>query len=306
MNNKEIIKSQEYQEYLKALDWKAVINPNVDQLLEYFKFQSNPKEAGYFTAFHKTYEILKNTYFFVELKSSQLIGMYTTPTGKDYFIRVDSLANIEFIGDSIINWTNAIKYIEKTKIKEFQEKCFYAYDIPTRLWNENQPTISHNDLTFDESSYLNDSQYINFIKSDMDYDTYLFLKTNASVSTINKKRLRLLVNTLTDDGKYLSCDCVDANDPKFRCNRLILDGRFLNGLNKTAIGFNTLIDIDIEYSLNEQGYINLIHIKPYIISLFNILRLLKDIKARKKIMLLHYTKFKLSIIAKILDFGTKK
>jgi hypothetical protein len=279
MNNLEIVTSQEYQELLRKLNPSMSFEPEmteINKMIDYFKYQSNPDdEVSYIEEHLVTYEVLKNTNFFIEFKNLTLVGLYNNNFGREYFVLVEKDGSVKFLGDSIINWTNDDDlYFKRELIFEFQTACFYKYNIPTITWLDKTIRISK---TTTPDDFSHDERYQNYLKSDMLYDTYSHLKETSKIgSNIKKLRLRVL-GFAQSKGVFV----VYINDQLER-TECILDYRFFNGINPKEIkGF---MDVDINYEFYENGYIDIQHYKTSKVTIFNIVGFLSGFKERFRLI----------------------
>lgn len=279
MTNLEIVTSQEYQDLLIKLNPTMSFEPEmveVNKMIDYFKYQSNPDdEVSYIEEHLVTYEILKNTHFFIEFKNLTLVGLYNNKFGREYFILVKKDGSVKFLGDSIINWTNDDSlHFKQDLIFEFQTACFYKYNIPTVTWLDKTIRISKTTTIED---FNTDESYQNYLKSDMLYDTYSHLK-ETSKAGLNIKKLRLRVLGFAQSkGVFV----LYINDQLER-TECILDYRFFNGINQEEIkGF---MDVDIKYEYHESGYIDIQYYKTSKASIFNIVGLFSGFKERFRLL----------------------
>jgi hypothetical protein len=290
MNNLEIVTSQEYQDLLRKLNPSMSFEPemvDINKMIEFFKFQSNPDDkVSYMEEHMVTYEIMKNTHFFIEFKNLTLIGLYTNKVDKEYFILVKRDGSIHFIGDSIINWTNYeyLPFISEN-VFEFQTACFYKYNIPTVTWLDKTIKIGK---TITPDDFNNDVNYQSYLKSDMLYDTYRYLK-EFSVKGDNLQRIRGRIRGITDSEGVL----VYYVNEKFKVVECILDSRFFNGINTNTLkGF---IDLDIRYTYHEDGLIDIYNYKVSKPSLFNIAGFFSGFKERLRLYSICFTMLRIMV-----------
>jgi hypothetical protein len=278
MNNLEIVTSQEYQDLLSKLNPSMSFEPemvDINKMIEFFKFQSNPDDkVSYMEEHMVTYEVLKNTHFFIEFKNLMLVGLYTNTIGKDYFILVEKDGTINFIGDTVINWTNYEElYFDKELVFEFQTACHYQYEIPTITWMDKTIKMGR---TITPDDFNNDKAYQSYLKSDMLYDTYRYLKDN-SAKGYNFKKLRMDIRGLAQSKGAVAYYI----DEQFKLIDCILDYRFFTDVNpKKVKGF---FDLDIEYEYSEDDVINITHYKASKPSIFNIFGLFSGFKERLRL-----------------------
>jgi hypothetical protein len=288
MTNMEIVKSQEYQELLKELDADMSFIPQMDSIntmIDFFKYQSNPNDKISYMEEHEiTYEILRHTYFFIELDDLTLIGLYNNQLGREYIVLVERDGSIHFIGDSIINWTNDPRLdFSADKVFEFQTACFYKYNIPTTTWTEQKVKISKTDAS---EEFNNDEKYQNYLKSDILYDTYTHLRDHRRKNGLNTKKFRVRILGFAKSQGVHAFYIAD-NSRRTEC---ILDYRFFSHIPHNDIkGF---MDIDVIYDYHENGFIDIKSYKTSKVSLFNLVGLFSGFKERMRLITyyVHYVK----------------
>lgn len=284
MKTIEIVTSKEYQDLLIKLNPTMSFKPDIvdiNKMIDFFKFQSNPDDkVSYMEEHMVTYEIMKNTHFFIEFKNLTLIGLYTNKIDKEYFILVKKDGSVHFIGDSIINWTNYeyLPFISEN-VFEFQTACFYKYNISTVTWLNKTINIGK---TITSDDFNNDINYQSYLKSDMLYDTYCYLKEFAVIGD-NLQRIRGRIRGITEKKGVL----IYYVNEKFKVVECILDSRFFNEININNLkGF---IDLDISYTYNENGIINIYNYKVSKPSLFNIAGFFSGLKERLRLYSICFT-----------------
>lgn len=290
MTKLEIVKSQEYHDLLRKLN--PLMNfdleyDDIQQMIDYFKYQSNVDDkVSYMERHMVTYEIMKNSYFFLEFKDLTLIGLYTNPNENDhdYFILVEKDGTVHFIGDSIINWTNStLLPFQEKDVFEFQTACYYKYNIPTVTWIDKTVKIAKT-ITPDE--FTNDYKYQNYLKSDMLYDTYNYLKDTGIVG-VNKKQLRMRVRGIAENDGVVAFHVQDD----MTLSENIFDKRFFTHIPNLK-GF---MDLDIQYTYHEDGVIEITDYKATKPSLFNLVGFFSNFKARLKLYSYFITFFRLAL-----------
>lgn len=305
MTNLEIVKSQEYHDLLRKLNPSMNFDleyDDIQQMIDYFKYQSNIEDKiSYMERHMVTYEIMKNSYFFLEFKNLTLIGLYTNPNENehDYFILVEKDGSVHFIGDSIINWTNSdlLPFLEED-VFAFQTACYYKYNIPTIKWIEKTVKIAK---TIHSSEFETDLKYQTYLKSDMLYDTYNYLK-DTGLFGINKKQLRMRIRGIAENDGVVAFHVQE--DMSLAEN--IFDKRFFTEIPNLK-GF---MDLDIQYTYHENGVIEITHYKASKPSLFNLVGFFSNFKARLKLYSYFIKFFKIVIhlltIAFLIDLNIKK
>lgn len=290
MTNLEIVTSKEYQDLLIKLNPTMSFEPEmfeINKMIDYFKYQSNvDHKVSYMEDHMVTYEVLKNTHFFIEFKNLTLIGLYTNHIDKEYFVLVKKNGSIHFIGDSIINWTNCewLPFIPE-EVFEFQTACFYKYNIPTITWLDKSVKVGKT-ITPDE--FDDDQKYQSYLKSDMLFDTYTYLK-DISTEGYNVQIIRGRIRGLTENNGVL---VYHVND-KFKVIECILDARFFADIPPDELtGF---IDLDIKYRYYENGFIDIYRYKVAKPSLFNLAGFFSGFRARLRLYSLCFTLLRIMV-----------
>lgn len=290
MTNMEIVTSPEYHDLLNTLYPRMSFEPEmieINKMIEFFKFQSNQNdEVSYMEEHMISYEVMKNTYFFIGFPNLVLIGLYTNTIGKDYFILVERDGTINFIGDTIINWTNDERLpFEKEAVFEFQTQCHYKYNIPTITWMDKTIKMGR---TITENDFNHDVAYQSYLKSDMLYDTYRYLKDNSHRGN-NLKKLRSRIRGFTEN-KGVLVYYVNEDHKVVEC---ILDSRFFTNINPNQM--NGFIDLDIEYTYSEDNVITINHYKSSKPSLFNLTGFFYGFKERLRLYSVCFTMFRIVV-----------
>lgn len=290
MTNRDIVTSQDYHNLLSNLDPSMSFEPEmveVNKMIEFFKFQSNEKdEISYMEEHMISYEVMKNTYFFVEFPNRVLIGLYTNTMGKDYIILVERDGTINFIGDTIINWTNDERLpFDKDDVFKFQTQCHYKYNMPTITWTDKTIKMGR---TITDNDFTHDMAYQSYLKSDMLYDTYRYLK-DTSLQGDNIRKLRARIRGITENNGVLIY-YVNAAHKVVEC---ILDSRFFSNIDPNKM--NGFIDLDIEYTCHPNGVVNITHYKSSKPSLFNITGFFNGFKERLRLYAACFNMFRVVI-----------
>lgn len=290
MNNMEIVMSQDYHDLLSKLDPRISFEPKmveVNKMIEFFKFQSNEKdEVSYMEEHMISYEVMKNTHFFIEFPNLVLIGLYTNTMGKDYFILVERDGTINFIGDTVINWTNEERLsFDKETVFEFQTQCHYKYNLPTITWTDKTVKMGR---TITDDDFNHDVAYQSYLKSDMLYDTYRYLK-DTSIQGKNIRKLRARIRGLTENNGVLIY-YVNGTHKVVEC---ILDLRFFSNIVPNKL--NGFIDLDIEYTCHADGVVTINHYKSSKPSLFNITGFFNGFKERLRLYAVCFTMIRIVV-----------
>lgn len=290
MNNLEIITSKEYQDLLLKLNPTMSFKPEmveINKMIDYFKYQSNVDDKVSYMEEHMiTYEVMKNTHFFIEFKNLTLIGLYTNHIDKEYFVLIKKNGSIHFIGDSIINWTNceALPFLPE-QVFEFQTACFYKYNIPTITWLDKTVKIGKT-ITPDE--FNNDEIYQNYLKSDLLFDTYTYLKDRSNQGN-NLQVIRGRIRGITENNGVL---IYHVND-KFEVIECILDSRFFTDIPLSKLkGF---IDLDIRYTYHENGLIDIYNYKVSKPSILNLTGFFSGFKERLRLYSIYFTMLRIMV-----------
>lgn len=284
----EIVNSPDYHKLVLKLDPEMSFTPDmleVNKMIDYFKYQSNVEDkVSYIEKHMVTYEIMKNTHFFIEFKNLELIGLYNNQIDREYFILVKRDGSVHFIGDSIINWTNDENlYFEKEDIFEFQTACFDRYNIPTITWVDKTIKIGK---TINTDEFDNDLNYQSYLKSDMLYDTYEYLRTNAILG-VNVKKLRMRIRGISENHGIVAFYVKED----FKLDQCILDNRFFTSLDNVK-GF---VDLDILYIYHASGFVEITYYKSSKPSIFNLVGFFSNFKARLKLYSFSFMIFRFMI-----------
>lgn len=149
--------------------------------------------------------------------------------------------------------------------------------------------------------FINDYKYQNYLKSDMLYDTYNYLKDTGIVG-VNKKQLRMRVRGIAENDGIVAFHVQDD----MTLSENIFDKRFFTHI----LNLKGFMDLDIQYVYHEDGVIEITDYKATKPSLFNLVGFFSNFKARLKLYSYFITFFRLALrlfaIMFLIDNNIKK